>query len=243
MARRKKQTRRFYHPFFVLRFLLVALLVVILLPILEVGCARYINPPFTPMMAQRWLEARFEGEQPAPIRQSWIDLNDVPHDFLHFVWAAEDQRFYQHTGIDWKEVEIAMEEARKSGKPPRGASTITMQCARTVFLWQGRSWVRKGGEAYFTLLMEIILGKDRILELYVNFIEMGDGVYGIKAASEVFYDKSPDKLSRRELATLAALLPNPLGWSPINPSPRLIRRTDKILREASRTTFPGDTEK
>lgn len=235
MAKPKKQKRfRFY------RLLVAALLVVILLPAFEVGCTRVVNPPYTPMMAQRWLEARLEGETPAPIRQSWLDLKDVPRDFLHFVWAAEDQRFYQHAGIDWKEVELAMEEARRTGKPPRGASTITMQCARTVFLWQGRSWIRKGGETYFTWLMELFLGKDRILELYVNFIELGDGIYGIDAAARELFGKPPGKLSRRELATLAALLPNPLGWSATDPSPRLIRRTKKILREASRTEFPGD---
>jgi len=210
----------------------------LLLPVAQVGCTRFVAPSFTPMMAQRWLEARLSGKTPTPIRSHWIPITAVPRAFLHNVWAAEDQRFFEHHGIDWEEIDLALAESKRSGKPPRGASTITMQCARSIYLWQGRSWIRKGLETYYTWLMELMLSKRRILELYVNGIEMGDGVYGIHAAAYAHFGEPPDKLSPRQLATLAALLPNPRGWSVATPPPKLTKRVAKVLRETGRTTFP-----
>ncbi len=120
----------------------------------------------------------FSSEPKAPLRYRWIDLEQMPEMFLKHLWVSEDERFFQHEGFDWKEVDLAMKKAERTGKLVRGASTITNQCARSIFLWQGRSWMRKGLESYYTLWMEALLPKRRILELYANVIEMGRGIYG-----------------------------------------------------------------
>ncbi len=205
----------------------------LLITILEVTTLKFINPPYTPMMGQRWIEAKLSGSQSPPIRQQWLALKDVPPDFIRFVLIAEDQRFFDHKGLDWKALKYCLKRSQLTGKPVRGASTITMQCARTVFLWQGRSYIRKGLEIYYTMLMEWILGKQRILELYVNLIEMGPGIYGIRAAAKTYYHVAAEKLNRRQLALLAGILPSPLKWSPLKPNATLLHRQHRILREAN----------
>lgn len=212
-------------------FLLVGFL---LISVLEVIALKFINPRYTPMMGQRWLEAKLSASQPPLIRQQWLALKDVPPDFIRFVLIAEDQSFFSHQGFDWREIKASL---KRNKKPLRGASTITMQCARTVCLWQGYSYIyiRKGLEIYYTILMEGILGKKRILELYVNLIEMGPGIYGIDAAAKTYYHVPPERLSRGQLALLAGILPNPLKWSPIRPSPTLLRRQQWILHQAKAT--------
>jgi monofunctional biosynthetic peptidoglycan transglycosylase len=199
-------------------------------PIVEVGCVRIANPPFTPLMLLRQAEARLDGKSPAPRRYQWIDLVQMPRTFIRCVITSEDQRFFQHHGFDWREMRIAQREAERSGTPPRGASTISMQCARSLFLWQGRSWVRKGLEAYYTFWMEALLSKRRILELYANVIEMGDGVYGVEAASQAHFGTSARQLRREQAALLAACLPNPREWNPREPSRALTMRAERILR-------------
>ena len=155
--------------------------------------------------------------------------------FLEHLWISEDQRFFQHEGFDWKEMDLAVKEAERKGKPVRGASTITNQCARSIFLWQGRSWIRKGLESYYTIWMEMLLPKRRILELYANVIEMGRGIYGVEAASQHYFGVSARGLTREQSAMLAAVLPNPKGWDPTNPSRMLRWRQRRILRrEAAR---------
>ena len=124
------------------------------------------------------------ARQSVQLRYRWIGLPQIPEMFLEHLWISEDQRFFQHEGFDWKEMELAVKEAERKGKPVRGASTITNQCARSIFLWQGRSWIRKGLESYDTIWMEMLLPKRRILELYANVIEMGRGIYGVEAASQ-----------------------------------------------------------
>ena len=119
-------------------------------------------------------------------------------------------------------------------------STITMQCARTLFLWQGRSYLRKALEAYYTLWMELLMSKQRILELYLNHIEFGPGIYGIGAAARTYFDTTPDQLSRNQMLALAAILPNPLKWSPTHPNNAVIRKIRRVERLASQAPFPSE---
>jgi monofunctional biosynthetic peptidoglycan transglycosylase len=209
-----------------------------ILPIFQVALVRFCDPPITPLMLLRPLEAQWAG-QPSPERRyNWRPLEEIPRDFLKFVFIAEDQRFFQHHGFDWREIKLARKQAERTGTQARGASTITMQCARSLFLWQGRSWVRKGLEAYYTFWMEALLPKRRILELYANVIEMGDGVYGIDAAARAHFHVGVRALRREQSAALAAILPNPRRWDPRAPSPKLAARIANILRQENQVTFP-----
>ena len=137
----------------------------LLLPVVEVLLIRFIDPPITPLMLLRPVEARFAGRPAVERRYVWRDLRQMPRDFLKFVLTGEDQSFFRHHGFDWREIHIARAQAEREGGEVRGASTISMQCARSLFLWQGRSWVRKGLEIYYTFWMELLLPKRRILEL------------------------------------------------------------------------------
>lgn len=213
-----------------LRWTLIVLVALLVLPIVQVGCVRVVNPPLTPLMILRQAEARMGGG-PVPVqRYAWVDSGQIPRAFFRCVLTSEDQRFYQHRGFDWKEVKIAQREAKRKGKSPRGASTISMQCARSLFLWQGRSWVRKGLEAYYTFWMELLLPKQRILELYANVIEMGDAIYGVEAAAQAHFGTSAHALKREQCALLAAILPNPRQRDPRHPSPAVTSRAARILK-------------
>ena len=162
--------------------MLVLLVAVLLIPAMQVAVVRFIHPPWTlPMLIER-VGAMFSSGPKRPLLYHWIDLPQIPEMFLEHLWISEDQRFFQHAGFDWKEMDIAVKKAKRKGKPVRGASTITNQCARSIFLWQGRSWIRKGLESYYTIWMEALLQKRRILELYANVIEMGRGIYRVEAA-------------------------------------------------------------
>lgn len=209
-------------------------------PFAEVLFVKYVSPPVTTLMLVRKVEGIFSDQYKGEIHYQWIPLNKVSPHFIHGVWCAEDERYFDHDGIDWKAVELSRREAERTGNPPRGASTITMQCARTVFLWQGRSWIRKGLEVGYTWIMEKNLSKRRILELYVNTIELGDGVYGIEAAAQHYYGKTAAQLSRNEAAMLAAMLPYPRGWNPKKPSPRLRGRYAMVLRKMRYSRFPAE---
>ena len=182
--------------------------------------------------------ASVSGAHRSRLRYRWADLRDISPMFLKHVWISEDQRFFLHNGFDWREIDIAIERSERRGTPVRGASTITMQCARSIFLWQGRSWIRKGLESYYTLWMEALLSKRRILELYANVIEFGAGVYGIEAASRHYFGVSANNLTREQSALLAAVLPNPKGWNPKRPGPTLRRRQQRILRREPSCDFP-----
>jgi monofunctional biosynthetic peptidoglycan transglycosylase len=222
-----------------LRWTLIIIAALVVVPIAQVGCVKVVNPPLTTLMMLRDAEARCAGQPAASRSYEWIDLARVPRVFLRCALASEDQRFFQHQGFDWKEMQIARREAERLGKPPRGASTISMQCARSLFLWQGRSWIRKGLEAYYTFWMELFLPKRRILELYANVIEMGDAVYGIEAASRAHFGISARALQREQAALLAAILPNPRQWNPRHPSPDVSARAARILREERGLKVPA----
>jgi monofunctional biosynthetic peptidoglycan transglycosylase len=213
------------------KWVLVVLVVLLLIPAMQVAAVRFVDPPRTLPM---WID-QAGG---TPLLYRWIPLPQIPEMFLEHLWISEDQRFFQHDGFDWKEMDLAMEKAEKTGKPVRGASTITNQCARSIFLWQGRSWIRKGLESYYTIWMEMLLPKRRIFELYANVIEMGRGIYGVEAASQHYFGVSARDLTREQSAMLAAVLPNPKGWDPTNPGPMLRWRQQRILRREQTAHFP-----
>jgi monofunctional biosynthetic peptidoglycan transglycosylase len=208
------------------------------LPVVQVALVRFWDPPVTPLMLLRQAADRASGQPSSPRRYTWRPLAQIPRDFLKFVFISEDQRFFQHHGFDWKEVQLARRQAERTGKKPRGASTITMQCARSLFLWQDRSWIRKGLEAYYTFWMEALLPKRRILELYANVIEMGHGVYGIEAAAHAHFHVNALSLHREQCAALAAILPNPREWDPRAPTPKVAARIARILQQEKQVTFP-----
>ena len=220
------------------KWMLVLLVAFLFIPAMQVAVVRFINPPLTlPMLIEK-AGAMFSNRPKHPLLYRWIDLPQIPELFLEHLWISEDQRFFQHAGFDWKEMDLAVKKAERKGKPVRGASTITNQCARSIFLWQGRSWIRKGLESYYTIWMEALLPKRRILELYANVIEMGRGIYGVEAASEYYFGVSARGLTREQSAILAAVLPNPKGWDPKNPGPMLRWRQQRILQREHNAHFP-----
>ena len=163
-------------------------------------------------------------------QHSWVPLSDMSKWLPQAVVASEDQLFLTHRGFDFKEIKKAYEEAEAGGRQ-RGASTISQQTAKNVFLWQGHSWVRKGLEAYFTLLIETIWGKKRIMEVYLNSIEMGPGIYGAQAVAEHNFGIPASQLSKEQCALIAATLPNPIRYSSENPGPYVRKRRQFILRQ------------
>jgi monofunctional biosynthetic peptidoglycan transglycosylase len=213
------------------KWILIGLSVLLLVPALQVAVVRFVNPPVTlPML--------IDQASGTPLLYRWIDLPLIPEMFLEHLWISEDQRFFQHEGFDFKEMDLAVKEAERKHKPVRGASTITNQCARSIFLWQGRSWIRKGLESYYTIWMELLLPKRRIFELYANVIEMGRGIYGVEAASQHYFGVSARGLTREQSAMLAAILPNPKGWDPTSPSGKLRWRQQRILQRERYANFP-----
>lgn len=218
--------------------LLILIALLLLIPGLQVALVRFINPPRTLPMLLEQGGSVFSRKAPAPLRYQWIDLEQMPEMFLKHLWISEDQRFFQHDGFDWKEIDLAREKAERTGEPVRGASTITNQCARSIFLWQGRSWIRKGLESYYTIWMELLLPKRRILELYANVIEMGRGIYGVEAAAQHYFGVNARGLTRTQSARLAAVLPNPKRWNPAHPDAALRQREQRILTREREARFP-----
>ncbi|MDQ7785373.1 MAG: monofunctional biosynthetic peptidoglycan transglycosylase [Desulfomonilaceae bacterium] len=188
-------------------------------------------PPFTSavMIVDR-LERFASGKNQASLRYQWASLEEISPQVPLAVVAAEDQCFPDHWGFDVGSIRKAMEDHAR-GRPLRGASTITQQTAKNLFLWNGRSYVRKGLEAYFSVLLELLWPKTRILEVYLNIAEFGDGVYGVRAAAETYLHKSPSALTRRDAALLAAVLPNPKRFKVARPSAHVRSRSLRIMRQ------------
>ena len=180
-----------------------------------------VAPPATPLMLIR-------AAQGDDLRRDWKPYAEISPHLIRAVIAAEDARFCKHVGFDWREIDKAW-TAFQRGRRLRGASTITMQTAKNLFLWPGRSYLRKGLEVYFTLLLELVLDKQRIIELYVNVAEWGRGIYGAEAAARAYFRKSAAGLTRREAALLAAVLPNPRRWAADRPTAAIVRKTATIL--------------
>ncbi|MBU1949354.1 MAG: monofunctional biosynthetic peptidoglycan transglycosylase [Candidatus Eisenbacteria bacterium] len=207
---------------------LAVLLVV--MPSLYLGIHRWIPIPMTSFMIQDRLHARFAGEQDYIFRYEWTPWHQIsPHAGIAVV-AAEDQKFPWHSGFDVEAIEEAWEDHQKGGRP-RGASTISQQVAKNLFLWPGRNFVRKGFEATFTILIEFFWPKKRILEVYLNTAEMGRGVFGVGAAARLYFNKSPGNLTAHESALLAAVLPNPIRLRADRPSAYVNRRAEWIQKQ------------
>jgi len=209
-------------------FLLKAALWFLAISIFLVVFFKWVPVPFTPLMFIRAYEQNAAGEE-IKWKHDWVPLKEISRNMQRAVIASEDGTFLDHHGFDFHAIQQAVEVNGK-GKKVIGGSTITQQTAKNVFLWQGRSYLRKGLEAYFTLLIEFVWGKKRIMEVYLNSIEMGDGVYGVQAASQFWYHKDADNLSKREAAGIAAILPNPRKFKANNSSDYIERRKGRIMR-------------
>ena len=210
-------------PFIALRFFLYF----IVISVVWVFILRFLPVWITPFMISRKIEA-FRADEETKIYSDWEPYENISKEAALAVVASEDQNFPNHWGFDFDEIYDAMTEKRKR---VRGASTISQQVAKNVFLWHGRSFIRKGLEAYFTILIEIIWDKERILEVYLNVAEMGKMTFGVEAASLRFYKKSAKSLTRSEAARIAAVLPNPLRFSIKNPSAYVMKRSSQISRQ------------
>lgn len=210
------------------RFLLKAALWFVVISIFSVIVFKWVPIPSTPLMFTRAIENKLDGEDMV-CSHDWVPIEKISTNLQKAVIASEDANFLTHHGFDFKAIQKAMESNEK-GKKLKGGSTISQQTAKNVFLWQGRSYIRKGLEAYFTVLIELIWGKERIMEVYLNSIEMGDGVYGAEAASHYWYRKSAADLSKTEAAGIAAILPNPRKFTATNSSPYINRRKGKIVK-------------
>ncbi|NUM32043.1 MAG: monofunctional biosynthetic peptidoglycan transglycosylase [Bacteroidetes bacterium] len=199
------------------------------LTVLLVMLFRWLPVPFTPLMLIRCSEQIKSGNS-LKLSKNWEPLNKISGKLQLAVVCTEDQNFLAHNGFDFGAIKKAMNE-NKWKKRKRGASTISQQTAKNLFLWPGRSWVRKGLEVYFTFLIETFWSKQRIMEVYLNIIEMGKGIYGAEAASMYYFDKSAASLSSSEAALIAVILPNPRKFSASSPSNYILKRKRFALRQ------------
>ena len=209
-----------------LKFLFKTLLWFLVITVLWVLLYKYVPVYYTPLMAIRY----FEAEDDFETKHQWVPLSEISPELQLAVICAEDQKFVKHNGFDVKSIEKAY-ESNKNSKKLRGASSISQQTAKNVFLWPDRSWVRKGLETYFTFLIELLWDKERIMEVYLNSIEMGDGVYGAEAASNYWFNKSAKNLQKYEAASIAAILPNPRNYKANPASSYIQKRKEWIVRQ------------
>ncbi len=213
------KVKRFLFKFFIW-FNVISIVLVVLF--------KFVPVPFTPLMIVRAFEHKADGKEMV-CSHDWVPLEDISMNLQKAVVASEDGMFMKHNGFDFSAMNKAMNSNLK-GKKLKGGSTISQQTAKNVFLWQGRSYVRKALEAYYTVLIELIWGKKRIMEVYLNSIEMGDGVYGAEAASRHWFHKSAKNLTKYEAASIAAILPSPRKYKAINSTSYVERRKSKTLR-------------
>jgi len=200
----------------------------LVLSVFSVVVFRFVPVPFTPLMLSRALEQKAAGKDMYS-SHDWVPLEEISPNLQKAVIASEDATFCTHHGFDFNAMYKAYKNNSK-GKRIKGGSTISQQTAKNVFLWQGRSYLRKGLEAYFTVLIELLWSKERIMEVYLNSIEMGDGVYGAQAAAEHWYKKGAASLTKRQAAGIAAILPNPFRFKATNSSGYIERRKSRIVR-------------
>ena len=199
--------------------------------ILSVAVLRWVPVWFTPLMFIRLSQQLSTGKE-LKLHHHWIPLDKISPSLPTAVMASEDARFLEHHGFDYKAIEqAAMRNIKHPEKRKLGASTISQQTAKNVFLWPGRSWVRKGFEVYFTTLIEIMWSKQRIMEVYLNSIEMGDGIYGADAVAQWHFNTTPEQLSKSQCALIAVSLPNPRKFNSANPSSYMLKRQRRILQE------------
>jgi len=202
-----------------IRYLLLLMLACVVLCLLVVVPFRWLNPPITMVMADRWIGSSDDYA----LHQDWLTWDELPKQTALAVVTSEDQRFPVHQGFDVDAIMKAVKEANKDGHL-RGASTISQQVAKNMYLWTGRSWLRKGLEVWFTLLIELTWGKQRILEVYLNIAEWGNGIFGLEAASSYHFNKPASHLTPMQSALLASTLPSPLNYDPARPAQHVIDR-------------------
>jgi monofunctional biosynthetic peptidoglycan transglycosylase len=210
----------------VLRSILALVVTFVTISLLLVLPFKWLNPPVSALMIDRWLASEYELNT----TRRWLSWGVMPKEVALAVVTAEDQRFPLHSGIDLNEIFNAISAATK-GKKLRGASTISQQVAKNMFLWNGRSWLRKGLEIWFTALIEVAWGKQRILEVYLNIAEWGPGIFGVEQASRFYFGINPDQLSPKRVALLASVLPNPHRYNPAYPSDYIQRRAEWNIQQ------------
>jgi monofunctional biosynthetic peptidoglycan transglycosylase len=213
-----------------LRYLLLLMLAIILLSLIVVVSFRWLNPPLTMVMMDRWL---YSNNDNFKLQQTWLSWDDIPKQAALAVVTAEDQLFPLHQGFDVDSIIKSLRDS-ENGEKLRGASTISQQVARNVYLWTSRSWLRKGIEVWFTLLIELTWGKQRILEVYLNIAEWGEGVFGLEAASQYHFGISAKQLSPMQSALLASCLPSPLRYDPAIPTQQIRDRAVWNLKQQKR---------
>ena len=189
---------------------------------------RFIPVPLTPLMLIRCGEQLVTGQQ-LRLKHDWVSIDHISNNLPLAVVCSEDQNFMNHSGFDMKAIQRSIDDSKRGNKRMRGASTISQQTAKNVFLWPGRSWIRKGFEVYFTVLIEFVWNKERIMEVYLNSIEMGNGIYGAESAARFYFNTSAQNLSRTQAAAIAAVLPNPLNYSANSPGPYIQGRIGWIV--------------
>lgn len=205
-------TKRIFLFLFIAQFVYIILL-------------RWVNPPITITQLVSWVTGH-------GLKRDYVDGSQMSANARLAVISSEDQKFTDHSGFDWKSIKKAMKyNEKKPGRIVRGGSTISQQVAKNVFLWQGRSWFRKGLEGYFTFMIELLWNKERILEMYLNVIEMGDGVFGVERAANIYFNKSASQLTAQEASLIAACLPNPKVYKVKPASPFMMRRSREIMTQ------------
>lgn len=209
------------------RFFIKLTLWFIVLSVFWVLLYRFVPVPVTPLMVTRYIE--YKDDDKVGLSHDWVPLEEISPNLQKAVIASEDDTFFTHHGFNFEAMQKAYKSNQK-GKRIKGGSTISQQTAKNVFLWQGRSYVRKAFEAYFTVLIELLWSKERIMEVYLNSIEMGKGVYGAQAAAQHWYHKDASALSKTEAAGIASILPNPRKFSATRPSGYISRKQHKIVR-------------
>jgi monofunctional glycosyltransferase len=207
-----------------------------LLQLVYIVILKWINPPVTLTQLSSWISGH-------GLNRDYVGGNNISYHMKLAVISSEDQVFPDHGGFDWKSIEKAMKYNEKKPNRIHGASTISQQVAKNVFLWQGRDWVRKGLEVYFTKMIEWVWGKERILEVYLNVIEMGKGVFGAEAAAQKYFKKPASKLTRREAAMIAACLPNPKKYTVKPAAPFVVARAGWIMRQMNNLEGDPDLQK
>ena len=220
------------------RWLLALLVGWVVLTLGSVVVLRFADPPTSAFMLARKAEAAEKNEKGFVLRQQWVPLSRISTNLQRALIAAEDQKFFQHTGFDVAAIEDAVED-RLEGKSTRGASTLTQQVAKNLFLWSGKSFVRKGLEAYFTVLLEGCWSKERILEVHLNLAEYGNGVYGAEEASRLYLGKSAAALTPEEAALLVVVLPSPRTRKVTAPTPKVRERSRWVLEQMNNLPLPA----
>lgn len=189
---------------------------------------KYVPVYITPLMVINCAKQLF-GDEEVRLSKEWVQIEEISPDMVRAAIASEDAKFLSHNGFDYEAIRDAAIHNMKGGRT-LGASTISQQTAKNVFLWPSRSWVRKGLEVYFTFLIELVWGKERIMEVYLNVAETGHGIYGVEMASQIYFKKPAKKMSKWEAARLISIFPNPIKFSAVNPSKRTLRKQTAVMK-------------